>query len=185
MTPVFPFSKKQGHKWLAGILLTEVWASDWIPPRLGTEREIGGPLGSRTTSSVRNAGQSPACDCPPVRTRTHADDTQTHADTRHTQPGLTHRGTRRQTQTHPGPQPAGQPDDRHRNTQRHILLHTDADRQSSRPAALCPMGQCQLAEPARLSSFGIHTENIHIRQQKENADRQESKGRAGRGEVTG
>lgn len=27
----FSFSKKQGHKWLVGILATEVWASDWIP----------------------------------------------------------------------------------------------------------------------------------------------------------
>ena len=27
----FSFSKKQGHKWLVGILPTEVWASDWIP----------------------------------------------------------------------------------------------------------------------------------------------------------
>ena len=27
----FSFSKKQGHKWLVGILPIEVWASDWIP----------------------------------------------------------------------------------------------------------------------------------------------------------
>lgn len=38
----FSFSKKQGHKWLAGILLTAVWESDWIPHRLGIEREIRG-----------------------------------------------------------------------------------------------------------------------------------------------
>lgn len=38
----FSFSKKQRHKWLAGILLTKVWASDWIPHRLGTEWEIRG-----------------------------------------------------------------------------------------------------------------------------------------------
>lgn len=37
----FSFSKKQGHKWLVGILPTEVWASDWIPHRLGAEWELG------------------------------------------------------------------------------------------------------------------------------------------------
>lgn len=50
----FSFSKKQGHKWLAGILLTEVWASDWIPHSLGIEREKRPPRAS-TASSVRNS----------------------------------------------------------------------------------------------------------------------------------
>lgn len=105
----FSFSKKQGQKWLVGILPTEVWASDWIPHRLGAGREIGG---SETEHSVtcQDLRQRPclltAYLCVHVHTLSHPD-THTH----------TCRCTHIQTQTHSHT-------DRHSPTHRHTLIHT-------------------------------------------------------------
>lgn len=102
MTRVFHFSKKQGHKWLAGILLTEVWASDWIPPRLGTEREIRGLLGEQHSVICQEckAAALPA-DCPPVHALTPPDPTltQTHGTHSHTSHARSYRHTETDTDT--------------------------------------------------------------------------------------
>lgn len=56
----FSFSKKQGHKRLAGILLTAVWESDWIPHRLGIEWEIRGLLERAQSQLSAPQGSAPA-----------------------------------------------------------------------------------------------------------------------------
>lgn len=114
----FSFSTKQGHKWLAGILLTEVWASDSSPPRPGTEQELEASWGAQ--SSVRNARQRPcllpACLC--AHGQTHRltgiqrrTDTLTHSYT----PADTHPQTHRLTQAH-------------RDTQTDTQIHTETHR---------------------------------------------------------
>lgn len=137
------FSTKQGHKWLAGILLTEVWASDSRPPRPGTEQELEASWGAQ--SSVRSTRQRPcllpACLCEDRQTHRltgiqRCTNTLSHLNTL----ADTHSQTYRLTQAHRDPQTdtqihTGTPRhtgihrhiDSHRFTQRHT--HTDTDSQ--------------------------------------------------------